>query len=330
MMLQAETSGMDHKYPRMHQLALTMYRNGDIGAAFKIWQRLKEQCPDFPEIDKWLQRVSNPVVRANGPENRTQQPVGPAGSSESRTDPSESRTDPSESRTDPSVFRMQRDLMGWYGASPRKHTFRPRSSGLPMIRRFRDRNVVYTFLILSVLVLFLSVRNNRSYMLRLNPDTHGVDCYQGNFFPLGWQKTAEIDVGIHPDWHMRFKDRHLIRTLQSGIRVRSLTALDGLVIDLYMTLGDEMLQQMTVLSQQSAIFYYKRIENARYRDRVAAKIAHAFANLARMYLHDGDYNEARRCLASAQSYDPANPDVLALVQEISRNAPPGFPGRFDR
>ncbi|HPQ39113.1 MAG TPA: tetratricopeptide repeat protein [bacterium] len=287
-MTPAENSNADSKYPRMHQLALTMYRSGDYSAALKIWRRLKEQKPDFPDIDAWIQRAAKPPYPAT-----TQKP-----------------------QTDPTVFRTQRELMSRYGNIARRRSFHPRNTPGPLYRRFRDRNLVYTFLILFVFFLLLSIRNNRTYAIRLNPESQVLDCYQGNFFPLGMQKTSEIKVGIDSDWAVRFKNRELIRKLENGIRVHSLDSFDQTVIDIYMALGDDMLKQMTIRSQQSAIYYYKRIESAQYRHRVAMKLAEAFVNLATMALNDGQYQEAREYYETARSYDPSHPDLFPLRDSL--------------
>jgi len=278
----------EQKFERLHQLALAMYRNKDFSAALKIWRRLKERNPDFPDIDKWIDYAS----RAIQPETR------------------------SKPKTDPSVFRTQRELMSEYGTSARKRQFRPKPSSVPMKRRLRHRNVVYISLIFLLLYTLLSFRNNRTYMVKLNVVSYNLDCFQGLFFPVGWERTMELEIGIDSNWTDIFTDQKLIKKLSKGITVHSLKSFDDLIIEVFMDLGNEALRKMTVRSQQSAIFYFKKVESAHFKDLVSTKIALAFIHLSNMSADSGDFDEAGEYYREARKYDHTHPDLFKLSDRL--------------
>ena len=290
----AETPVNSQKNERMHQLALSMYRTGELSAALKIWKRLKENDPNFPDIDRWINQASKPPYPA-------------------------SRTKP---ETDPTVFRTQRDLMSQYGNTPRMRAFVPKTGYSTAIKRFRHRNIVFAFLIAMLFGTFLSVRNNRSYMIQLNPVSKQLDCYQGMFFPFGWQKVRELEIGIDSNWTTLFKEKKLINRLKRGVRVNTVQKFDELIIEVFMGLGDQALMQMTIRSQQSAIYYFKQIEAAHFRGKVNKKIAQAFINLTRMKIEDGDQVDARFYFQEARSYDSSNPELNILGTRLSSNDSP--------
>ncbi|MCD4653347.1 tetratricopeptide repeat protein [bacterium] len=283
-----EGTDTGQKFERMHQLALTMYRSKDLSAALKIWRRIKEKKPDFPDIDKWISHASKP-------------PYPPTAT---------------KPQTDPTVFRTQRELISQFGNSSRRRPFRPKSLSTPMKPRLRHRNFVYVFLVLLLLYTVVSFRNNRAYMVQLIPNTTHLTCYQGVFFPLGWQKTMELEIGIENNWTQMFTDKKLINRLKHGISVHSLKEFDKLVIDVYMALGDESVKQMTIRSQQSAIYYFKKIESSDFRSLVSTKIAMAFINLADMKADDGDLDDAREYYQTARKYDHTHPALFELSERL--------------
>ena len=276
------------KLERMHEMALAMYRTGEYHAALKIWRRLQDQKSDFPDIDKWLDRVTQAIQ-------------------------AEIRGKPSP---DPSVFRTQREIMVNNGQGPRRHIFHPRKSHVQLNKGIRHRHIVSIFLIILLAILLLSIRNNRSYMLILNPISKKLDCYQGNFFPLGWQKTLELSIGIENDWILDVKNQEIIRELYKGIVVHSVDRFNEQIVEIFMTLGDESLRQMNERSQQSAIYYYKRISSAQFEERVMDKIVRAFINLAFIEIAAKDYESAQNYLDSAREYNQNDPDIILTQREL--------------
>ncbi|MBN1878497.1 hypothetical protein JW823_00120 [bacterium] len=288
-MVSGSGSGDSQKNQRLHEMALAMYRTGDLHAAQKIWRRLQEQDPGFPDIDKWLEKVNQALKRSI----------------------------PNRQQPDPSVFRTQRELMANHGQGPRRRVFHPQKSHIQLEKGIRHRHIVAIFMIIILLILLLSIRNNRSFLIQLNPKTNALVCYQGNFFPVGWQKTLDIDVGIEPDWINYVDDQAIIKDLQKGIIVHSLKKFDERIIDVFMTLGDESLLQMTERGQQSAIYYFKRISSARYETLVREKIAKAFLNLFQITMISRDYEAAARYLDSSKKYVPSNPELIPAQQQLT-------------
>lgn len=291
-MSSAQSGDVENKFERMHQLALTMYRSGDSGAALKIWRRIQEKSPDFPDIGKWIQRAARPPYPPSTPKQQT----------------------------DPTVFRTQRELMSNYGHTARRRQFRPKIGVDGMNPRFRHRNIVYLMLVLGVLCIFLSIRNNRSYHVVLNPVTSRLDCYQGLFFPFGNQLTNELEVGIDRDWTDIFQENADLERLRRGITVHSTKSFDQLMIEVYMNLGNEALKQVQNRSQQSAIYYFKRIEAASFREMVKTKIAEAFLNLAELSITSGDMENATLYYQSARGYDHSHPRLFDVQERISRSS----------
>lgn len=278
----------DKKLNRMHTMALGLYRGGDHHSALKIWRRIQETKSDFPEIEKWIDNA-NRMLQAQIPQKNV----------------------PS-----PSVFREQRDIMAHHGQGPRRRVFHPKTSHVRLKNSVRHRHVFYVFLILVFSIVLLSVRNNRSYLIMLNPVTHKLDCFQGNFFPVGWQRTLELEVGIESDWVKYVGDQDIISRLKKGIKTRSAKRFDEILIEVFMTLGDESLVQMTERGQQSAVYYYRRISEARYSEQVSQKIVRAFINLVRIKITEKDYENARKYLKLAHEHGIPDAGLMDLHREI--------------
>lgn len=275
----------EQKKKQMNDMAMAMYRSGDFLTAQKIWLRLNEQDPDYPGIGEWLDRVNLALKKRAG----------------------------DRPKPDPSVFRTQRDLLANLGQSPRRQIFRPKTSHVQLEKGIRHRHIVGIFAVAFLAILLLSIRNNRTYLLQLNQRTSRLECYQGNFFPVGWKKTLDLEIGIESDWIKYVENRAIIRKLEQGVRVRSVKAFDHSIIDIFMTLGDESLRQMTERGQQSAIYYFKRVADAASEIDVTDRIVRAFVNLSLIKIASRDFESAQRYLNSAREYNAADPGI-ALVQ----------------
>ncbi len=176
-----------------------------------------------------------------------------------------------------------------------------------------------------LMVFLLSIRNNRSYLIQLNPQTYKLECYQGSFFPVGWRKTLVLDVGIETDWVKYVEEQDIIRKLLRGITTHSVNRFNEQIVSIFVMLGDESLTQMTERGQQSAIYYYKRVVEARFADLVTDKIIRAFLNCAKIKMATKDYEGAQSYLDSARDYDQNNPELLIIQRELNALAQTSHP-----
>ncbi len=276
---------LSDKLEKMHMKAMSFYNSGNYDAALKVWQNIKNIDPGFKSIDRYIV-VSTQKLKS------------------------------SESAPRSSTFRMQRDLMAKNGAGPRKRVFHPGVIHSDEHTRLRHRHIALLVVIFAISMLYLSVRNNRTYMIVLNTQTHNLDCFQGSFFPYGWQKFMELEIGIEHDWVSYVENRDVIRKLERGVAVRSRDAFDEQIIELFITLGDEAARQMTERAQQSAIYYYNRVYDASYQDRVVNKIIDSFVNLARIKIQAEDYRLAERYLQNAGRFKKQTPELLMVQKEL--------------
>jgi tetratricopeptide (TPR) repeat protein len=273
------------KLNELYKKAMSLHNRGDYESALKIWNTIKKSDSKFEGIDRCIFVTSQKINQ-------------------------------SKSVTNSSAYRTQRNLMTQDGRGPRKRVFQPFSTHVSKPAKIRHRHIVLILLVVFLGLFYLSARNNRTHMIVLNPKTNNLDFYQGNFFPYGWQKSMELEIGIEHDWVAYVENREIIQNLQKGVIVRSRDSLNELIIDTFMTLGDESARQMTERAQQSAIYYYRRVYDASFEDRVVEKIVKSFVNLARIKIIAEDYRLAERYLESANRYDNDAPDLLMVQKEL--------------
>lgn len=279
-------------------MAGAMYQDGEYDAALKIWIRIKEQNPGFPNIDKWILLASR----------------------HSRH-PSPAPTDIS-----PSVYRTQRNLLAQSGQGSRNRIFQPRTSHVRLKKGLRHRHIFMILLIVSLIIILFSVRNSRSFLIQLNPKTARLECYQGSFFPYGWQKIMELEIGIEQDWMGYVENKELIRSLRKGVTVHNEDDFNNQIIQIFLNLGDESFLQMTERGQQSAIYYYKRVFDADFETLVVDKIVKAFINLARIMIVSNDYAAAQKYLDKARDYNYPDADIFIVQKSLdaARESGPHF------
>ncbi|MGB3976856.1 MAG: hypothetical protein WBM02_10710 [bacterium] len=280
---------LDDKLMRLHAMAEAMYNDGEYAAALKIWSRIKAQNPNFTKIDSRILLASQKVAQ----------------------------TKKSPNKTAPAAYHAQRNLFVENGQSRQHHVFQPRYSGVKLKKGLRHRHVFLLMLIVSLVLVLLSFRNHRSFLIIVNPKTAKLDCYQGDFFPFGQRKIMELDAGIELDWVDYVENKDLIRLLKKGITVYNQDQFNNRIIEIFMNLGDESLHQMTERGQQSAIYYYKRVFDADFEHLVVEKIVKAFVNLARIKIVSRDFTAAQRYLDSAANFNYPIEDIFTVQQDLN-------------
>ncbi len=280
------------KFDRLHQLALTLYRNGQRETALHYWMKIKDEFPEFPDIDEWIDAASRPIHNP-----KSTPPPSP----------------------DPSVFRQQKEMINRAKRGDRiGHTFTPKP-GLELPRQyFRHRHIGLIFLIGFFVYLLASFNNNRSVLFKLYPETGRVTYSQGSFFPYGWEKGTELSIGLEPGWEQDLDDPELTNTLIHGLRIKNSGDFDQLLITLYQKLGRKALHVQSIEKQQQAIYYFKKIEKAKYLDLVKDELSQGFLNLATLYWEQNqDIRSAAQYLQIARYYAPSNPGIDHLQEKLS-------------
>jgi len=247
----AENSNGTDKYERLHQLALSLQSSGNHESALRCWNKIKSENPGFPEINN-LVSIASEATLNDGAGNKS---------------------------ISPSVYRTQKRIIDHF--NQRKSTsfqFHPIRDHKPRRRILRHRHIAFLLLIGFCLFLVSSLRNKRAYLLVLEPDTGIVQCYQGTFFPYGWQRPEDINIGLEPGWETSVSDENLRRDLVSGMRLEGAEEFDETLIKLFQHLGQNALKKHDIDSQRKAIYYFKQIEKADFTELIAWDIATAWQN----------------------------------------------------
>ncbi len=287
------TTDLNSKHLRLHQIALSLHRDGDNNSALRCWKKIRTENPGYPGIDKWIAAASSAFFEEEKTRNT---PVSP------------------------SVFKTQKDIMDQH--SSRRSTsfrFRPKPVQSGRTRIIRHRHVAYIFLVFMLLFVILSLQNKRSCLLVLQPETGVLYCYQGTFFPYGWEKSDEISVGLQPGWESDLEDEKTQFSLLKGIKLKGGNEFDELLIDLYQKLGQHALKQRTIEHQREAIYYFKKIEEANFHEIIRWDLGTAYFNLASLYLEvRRDPDTALEHLQQVKKYIPTYPGTAELLKKITR------------
>jgi hypothetical protein len=279
---------MEKTLMHLHTMARAMYQDREYDAALKIWIRIKEQKPGFQNVDKWILLASQ----------------------------HSSHSKPAQEGAGPSVYRTQRNLLAQSGQGSRNRVFQPRASHVRLKKGLRHRHIFMLLLIVFLIIILFSLRNSRSFLIQLNPRTANLECYQGNFFPYGWQKIMELEIGIEQDWMDYVENKELIRSLRKGVTVHNEEDFNDQIIEIFLNLGDESFRQMTERGQQSAIYYYKRVFDADFEHLVVDKIVKAFINLARIMIVSNDFGAAQKYLDRARDYNYPDSELFTVQKSL--------------
>lgn len=283
----------ESKHRRLHQIALSLHREGDNNSALRCWKKIRLENPDYPGIDKWIAVAASAFLDEKKSNNK---------------------------HVSPSVYRKQKEIMDSYSA--RRSTsfrFRPKPAQNGRPRVLRHRHIAYLFIVFMLLFVILSLKNKRSCLLILQPDTGILTCYQGTFFPYGWEKGDEISVGLQPGWESDLEDEDTRIGLLTGIKLKGGVEFDNLLIDLYQKLGHHALKQHTIQRQREAIYYFKKIEEANFHEVIRWELGTAYYNLASLYLEvNRDPVTALELLQQVRKYIPSYPGASELYDKISR------------
>ncbi|MBN1354946.1 hypothetical protein JXA40_01615 [bacterium] len=281
---------VSEKNERLHQIALSLFRNGDSETAIRCWNKIRSVDPAFPEINRWLR------------------------SARLKAESSSTGVPPGNERW---VFKTQLDLAEHYGHKlPNKTRFTFRSGGTLPVKRIRHRHIAYALLVGMALFFWISARNMRSYLLIQQPESGDISCYRGTFFPYGWEKIDTLKIGLSENWEQDLDDARLANSLIHGYKIRGADELDSTIIHLYKSLGKKALTIKTIEQQELAIYYFSRIEKAAYRNLVLNDLATAYVNLARLHYERGNRSQALKHVATARRYIPDFPGAEQLLSRI--------------
>jgi tetratricopeptide (TPR) repeat protein len=280
----------EDKNERLHQIALSLFRNNDNESALKCWKRIIKDDPDFPDIDRWIESARKRIHQ--------------------------SFADPEESNRR-RMFRSQMTLAEHYGYKlSNKTRFQIRSIDAMPMKRIRHRHIAYLLMIGFFIFLWGSARNFRTFLLVHNHESGDLLCYKGTFFPYGWELEDELTVGLTEGWENDLGNPSLTRALFEGIKIHGIKALDNKIIEIYKALGSSALATHTIEKQELAIYYFSRIEKARYGNQVSADLASAYFNLAGLHSELQDKTNALKYLSTAKKYKPTYPGLKNLHTEI--------------
>ena len=286
----------EQKHERLHLLAVSLFKSKDYRSALECWSRIKKENPEFPGLSKWILKASQETISEANTKSQVHQ----------------------DNRNRQKTFKTRMETAERYGNKlPHKMRFHPiRIRALPK-RRIRHRHIAFIMLLIVFLVLALSILNKSRYLLLLNPENGHLVCMQGTFFPYGWEKNTHFLIGLRKGWEEDIDNPVLKKTLIRGIKIYSQNQLDAKIISLFTILGERSLEKMTIQNQMEAIYYFKRIENAGFLDKVRWQIATAFYNLAKLYIEkENDFRSAMEYTEKARDYSPTYPGIDDLQSKI--------------
>jgi len=288
----SEQVSTDKKFELLHQIALTLFQDGDTISALRCWKKIKVESPEFPNIDRWIE-----TAISKDQQNKSS----------------------NSAQVDRSVFRKQLEIAEKRGNPvPSQSRFHPYRRDGFKIPRIRHRYIALLLLLGGITCFTLSIKNKQTYKLVLTPNTGKVTCYQGTFFIYGWEKADNLSIGLQQGWEEDLEDLKLKNSLLSGITLFGETELDETLIKFYKMLGQKALQRNSIENQMEAIYYFSQIVKAGYRDKIAWDMATAYYNLADIHFQNlKDYTSARKFLASAREYVNNYPGINNLQKKLS-------------